>query len=59
MNDSAKTTSDNIDAPIQVAPTSPVQTPIESPPPVKDPEVVATPIVAAQKASAAPAPLKI
>jgi len=59
MNDTAKTASDTLRTAAEGAPTSSPKEPIESPLPVGDPEVVATPIIAAQRPLVAPAPLKI
>jgi hypothetical protein len=59
MNDTAKTTSDTLDTAAEGAPTSPPKVPTEGPPPVGDPEVVANPIIAAQRPFVVPAPLKI
>lgn len=59
MNDTAKTASDTLRTAAEGAPTSPPKVPTESPLPVGDPEIVANPIIAVHRPSAAPAPLKI
>lgn len=59
MNDTAKTPSGTLDTAAEGAPTAPPKVPTENPPPVGDPEVTASPIIAVQRPSVAPAPLKI